>query len=190
MGPDSPNALLWWASIYNIHNAWLHRGRGAPTSPSLASRPPCLCRAHLLCRPASPKLRWALSCSTPVGLPCQGSSSAQAQMPGGEGQDWRVCMWPKRQLGAQDSVSCYEGPWPSGLQAPTGGLWIKLGTFNTDGWGQACGASAWGPGWEPLCRARLRLAQGAPGVLGRPRPPGRLQLGCSLPGACLCLRGT
>ena len=25
-----------------------HRGRGAPTSPSLASRPPCLCRAHLL----------------------------------------------------------------------------------------------------------------------------------------------
>lgn len=64
----------------------VHRGHSAPTSPSLASRPACPCRAHLLCRPASPELCWAPRCGTPMGLLCQGSASAPAQRPGGEGQ--------------------------------------------------------------------------------------------------------
>lgn len=89
-----------WAARGQISS---QRPQCASTSLSLASRPPCLCRALTFCRPASPscagphvagKLLWAF----PAG------PSAQAQRPGGRGRDWSVCMWPKRPLGAQDSA--------------------------------------------------------------------------------------
>ena len=165
------------------------RGRGAPTSPSLASRPACPCWAHLLCRPARPKLRWAPRCGAPMGLLCRGSASAPAQRPGGEGQDWR-CACGGRGIGSMGQCFQLRGAVAEWASCPTAGLRIELGTFNIDGWGQASDALAWRPRREPPCRAQLRLAQGAPGILGKPRPPGRLQLGCSPPGARLHRRGT
>lgn len=42
------------------------------------------------------------------------------------GADWRVCMWRKRQLGAQDSVSSYEGRWRRGLHAPQNDFGLSL----------------------------------------------------------------
>lgn len=186
---------LWWQRRRAGRGGGLpvvgsaHRGRSALTSPSLASRPACPCWAHLLCRPASPELRWALRCGAPMGLLCQGSASAPAQRPGGEGQDWR-CACGGRGIGSTGQCFQLRGAVAEWASCPTAGLRIELGTFNIDGWGQASDALAWGPGREPPCRVQLRLAQGAPGVLGKPRPLGRLQLGCSPPGARLHRRGT